>query len=103
MFSLIGILWGFCLRNAAGHSVRARLVDITTLTRPHMGYEAYSGKTKAIGKYPACMDAMNCVVLHLGNTRSATVRALMRSRVEASTIDIVHQKARSFAKPMQQK
>ena len=29
-----------------------------------MDYAAYSGKTKAIGKYPACVDAVKCAVLH---------------------------------------
>ena len=29
-----------------------------------MGYKAYSGKTKAIDKYPACVDAVKCGVLH---------------------------------------
>ena len=29
-----------------------------------MSYEADSGKIKAIGKYPACVDAVKCGVLH---------------------------------------
>ena len=29
-----------------------------------MGYEAYSGKTKAIGKYLACVEEVKCRVLH---------------------------------------
>ena len=32
-----------------------------------MGYVAYSGKIMAIGKYPACVDAVKCGVLHPEN------------------------------------
>ena len=53
-----------CQRNAAGRLVRACLVDIKTLMYQHMSNEAYSGKMKAIGKYPACMDVVKCGVLH---------------------------------------
>ena len=63
VFYSIGILRGFCQRNAAGRSVRVRLVDTKTLMHQSMGYVAYSGKKKAIGKYPACVDVVKCGVL----------------------------------------
>jgi hypothetical protein len=63
VFSSIGIVWGLCSRNAAGRSVRAFLGDLETFMHPHMVCEAFRGKTKAVGKYPACRAAVKRGVL----------------------------------------
>ena len=48
-----GIVWGLCQQNGAGRSVQLRLSCMKTLMHSHIGYDGYSGKTKAIGKYTA--------------------------------------------------
>ena len=63
MFSSIGIVCRLFSRNAAGRSVRAFLGDLKKFTHLHMGCEAFPGKTKAIGKYPACRVAVKRGVL----------------------------------------
>ena len=68
----------------------------------NVGYEAYSGKTKAIANTRFARTRLSAGSSTEKNTRLATAQALTRSCVKASKTHIDHHEARSFAKLMQQ-